>query len=76
MIEWRLSDQHLIGEHADRPNIYEVIVGLSLEDFGTNVVESAAVGGSSLFAVGRPSEVAQLAHALNERQDTLERTMF
>ena len=76
MVKWGFSDQHLIGEHADCPNIDEVIVGLSLEDFGANVVESAAVGGSSLFAVGRPSEVAQLAHALNKRQDTLERTMF
>ncbi len=76
MVKWGFSDQHLIGEHANGPNIYEVIVGLSLEDFGTNVVESAAVGGSSLFAVGRPSEVAQLAHTLNKRQDTLERTMF
>lgn len=76
MVEWRFSDQHLIGKYAYRPDIYEVVVGLSLEDLGANVVEGAAVGGSSLFAVGRPSEVAQLAYALNNRQDTLERTMF
>lgn len=58
MVEGSLAYQHLVGEDADCPNIHEVIVGLALKDLGADVVQGAAIGGSSLFAVGRPPEVA------------------
>lgn len=76
MVEGRPADQHLVGEHADRPDVHEVVVGLALEDLGADVVQGAAVGGPALLAVGGPPEVAQLGYSLYRASGTLVSTMF
>jgi hypothetical protein len=76
VVERCFSGQHFEGEYADGPNIHKVIVGFPLEYLWTDVVESSAVGGPSFFAVGRPSEIAQLADSLDKLMVTLESTMF
>ena len=65
VVEWGLADQHLVRKDSYCPDIDEVVVGFTLQDLWADVVESAAIGCSSLFAVCRPPEVTQLANALN-----------
>ena len=58
VVEGSPADQHLVGQHPDRPDIHEVIVGFALQDLRADVVQGAAVGGPPLFAVDSPPEVA------------------
>lgn len=76
MVKGGFAGQHLVGEYSDGPDIDKVVVGLSLEYFGADVVEGAAVGVAPFLAVGGPAEVAQFANALGEGRGTLVSTMF
>lgn len=65
MVKGSLSDQQLVCQDSYRPNIHEVIIGLALQDLGADVIQSAAVGGPPVLAVGGPSEIAELVDSLH-----------
>jgi len=76
IVKWRLSAYQLIREDTNAPNIDTVIISLTLDNLGRNVIESAAVSCPSALADGSPSEITQLTYILNKDTVTLVMTMF
>ena len=66
MVERGLADQQLVGQHADAPQVYSVVVLRSFEYLRGSVVKSAAVSLPPLVANRSPPEVAQLPHLVRQ----------
>lgn len=66
MVKRSLPRQHLEGQNSDRPDIHEVVVGVSFKNLGADIVEGAAICCPALLAIRSPAEVTKLAYSLSE----------
>ena len=66
MVERRLANQQLVGQHPDTPQVNSVVVVISCQYLRRRVVEGAAVGLAAFVADGCPAEVAELADLVGE----------
>lgn len=63
---------HFIEQNAQRPDVHLASVTLHLQNFGSHVVVSPAVGGSVVFTLeGRPAEVCDFDVALGVQEKVL-----
>lgn len=76
VVERSLAADHLVGQDSNAPNINTVIVALSPNDLRGHIVESSTIGGPSILANGRPSQIAQFAYILDKVRSTLVMTIF
>ena len=70
MVERSLAGQHLVGQDPNSPDIHKIVIGLSLKNLGTNIIQSATIGVSPLLTVNGPPKVTQLANTLNNTKST------
>ena len=76
VVKRRLASDHLKRQHSDTPDIDTIVIGLSLDDLGRDVVQCPTVGVASVFEDGSPAQIAQLADSLTQLRSTLVMTTF
>lgn len=62
--ERRFSDKQLIGQHTDTPYINTVVITVPSNNLRADVIKRSTVSCSSIFANGRPSEIAKFGDIL------------